>query len=266
MALPSLNEHEGQKKLSPLTGPADPGPTISGWLSHVSAGRDRSTLRVLDVGCGRGDTVAWLLAEGFDAYGVELRESYILNGRDFLGPDRLALIENGTYPYPDDYFDIIISDQVFEHVSDLDELAKEVARVTKPGGVGLHIFPAKWTFVEPHLHSPIVHWFPKGPIRRAAIDVALRAGWAAPYFPDRPRAERRAIFSDYSEGETFYRHPAQIRRMLSKAGLSADFREVSRERVLMQLGNPNLPLPVERMLAWAYRSTRMMYLTTVKRD
>lgn len=265
MALPSLNEHEGQKKLSPLSGPADPGPTIAGWLSRVSAGRDRSTLRVLDVGCGRGDTVAWLVEQGFDAYGVDVRESYIANGRSYLGPDRLSLIENGSYPYPDGYFDIVISDQVFEHVSQLDVLAKEVARVTKAGGVGLHIFPAKWTLVEPHLHSPIVHWFPKGPIRRAAIDVALRAGWAAPYFSNRPRSERRVIFSTYSENETFYRHPSQIRRILEGAGFAVDFRQVSSERVLMQLGNPDVPPAVERMLAWAYRSTRMMYLTTVKR-
>jgi SAM-dependent methyltransferase len=264
MALPSLNEHDGHAKLSPLAEPSDPGPSIANWLSRVSEGRDRSLLRVLDVGCGRGGTVAWLVEQGFDAYGVDVRPEYIANGRAYLGPDRLSVLHGEVYPYPDGHFDIVISDQVFEHVADLDPLAREIARTTKPGGVGLHIFPAKWIFTEPHLQAPLVHWLPKGRLRRAAITVALRFGWAAPYFSERTLSERSQIFSEYSEHETFYRRPAAIRRVLEAAGLSVDFREASRERVLLKLGNPQLPMPFAQLAAWAYRTTRVMYLTTVK--
>ena len=264
MDLPSLNEHSGQKKLAPLQGPADPGPSISGWLSKVSNGRDRSNVRVLDVGCGRGDTVAWLLDQGFDAYGIDVVEEYVSNGRSYLGPERLSVLEDQAYPYPDGYFDIVVSDQVFEHVENLDQLAREVSRVTKPGGVGLHVFPAKWTFTEPHLLSPIVHWLPKGPARRAAIKIALRMGKAAPHHSDRPTQERAEIFARYSEQETFYRRPAQIRRTLEAAGLTVDDREASRERVLMKLNNPKFPSIVAEAAAWAYRNTRMMYVTTTK--
>jgi SAM-dependent methyltransferase len=219
---------------------------------------------VLDVGCGRGGTVAWLVEQGFDAYGVDVRPEYIANGVAYLGPGRLSVLDGEVYPYPADHFDIVISDQVFEHVADLESLAREVARTTKPGGVGLHIFPAKWIVTEPHLRAPLVHWLPKGRLRRAGIKLALRAGCAAPYFSERTLSERTQIYSEYSEQETFYRRPAVIRRMLEAAGLSVDFREASRERVLLKLGNPLLPTPFDRLAAWAYRNTRVMYLTTVK--
>lgn len=264
MVLPSFNAHEGHVKLCPLQESTNPGPSISNWLSRMSEGRDRAKLKVLDVGCGKGGTVAWLIEQGFDAYGVDVSPEYIANGRAYLGPDRLAVLDGERYPYPDDHFDIVISDQVFEHVADLDQLAREVARTTKPGGIGLHIFPAKWIFTEPHLGAPVVHWMPKGPLRRRAIWLALRTSRAAPYFAEWTLADRVRIFSEYSEHETFYRRPRVIRRALESAGLIVDFREASRERVLLKLGNPRLPEPVNRLAAWAYRTTRVTYLTTTK--
>jgi hypothetical protein len=94
--------------------------------------------------------------------------------------------------------------------------------------------------------------------------LALRTGRAAPFFAERPLAERTQIFAEYSERETFYRRPGEIRRVLESAGLSVDLRDASRERVLLKLGNPSLPAPLDRLAAWAYRNTRVMYLTTVK--
>lgn len=264
MELPSLNEHEGHAKLEPLARSSDPGPSVAAWLARVSMGRDRSTMRVLDVGCGRGDTVAWLVEQGFDAFGIDVRADYVANGVALLGPKRLAVLGDHGYPYPDRYFDVVLSNQVFEHVADLAQLASEVARTTTPGGRGLHVFPAKWIFDEPHLHAPMVHWLPKGRLRRAAIGVALRTGRAAPYFLDRSVSDRVEIFAKYSEEETFYRRPAEICRILEAAGLAVDVGECSRERVLFKLGNPPLPSPVARFAGWAYRTTRVMYLTTVK--
>jgi SAM-dependent methyltransferase len=264
MTLPSLTEVDANVKLRPLQEPDPPKASIARWLTRVSEGRERYSLRVLDVGCGRGGTVAWLLEQGFDAYGVDVRPDYIANGCAYLGPDRLAALDGAMYPYPDDHFDIVISDQVFEHVADLGQLAREVARTSKVGAVGLHVFPGKWTFTEGHLQAPLVHWLPKGPVRRVAINAVLRAGLTAPYFEDRTLAERTEIFSRYSDRETFYRRPAVIRRVLEAAGLSVDLREVSRESVLLKLGNPRIPMPFDRLAAWAYRNTRMMYLATTR--
>lgn len=264
MVLPSFNESGRDAKLSPLKGGAVPPRSIDGWLARACGGREPSSVRVLDVGCGRGDTVAWLVDQGFNAFGLEVRPEYIANGVDYLGPDRLRLLSGAKYPFPDAYFDIVMSDQVFEHVADLGPLAREVARTTKRGGVGLHIFPAKWSFVEPHLLAPCVHWLPKGRLRREAIRLALRTGRTAPYFTNFDLDERTEIFSTYSDQETFYRRPAQVREALEQAGLSVDFREMSREQLLHKLGNPRMPEVVESLAIWAYRTTRMVYLTTHK--
>ncbi|WP_328351433.1 class I SAM-dependent methyltransferase [Mycobacterium sp. NBC_00419] len=264
MALPAFNDHVGHAKLSPLTEPSHPGVPIADWLSGVSSGRERASVRVLDVGCGKGGTVAWLLDQGFDAYGIDVSPDYIANGRAYLGADRLAVLDSDRYPYPDNHFDIVISDQVFEHVADLPQLATEIARTTRPGGIGLHVFPAKWIFTEPHLLAPVVHWLPKGHTRRSAIRFMLRTGRAAPYFTEWPLAERTAIFAQYSDTETFYRHPSEIRRVFESVGVSVDYREASEARVLLKLGNPPLPAPVRRLAAWAYRTTRVMSMTTVK--
>lgn len=264
MALPSLNEVDENVKMGPLRAAETPRSGIITWLERVSARRDRSSIRVLDVGCGRGGAVAFLLEQGFDAYGVDPRADYVANGRNYLGPERLAVLSDLEYPYPDDYFDVVISDQVFEHVADLGQLAHEVARTTKPGGVGLHVFPGKWTFTERHLQAPLVHWLPKGHVRRIAIAAALGCGWSAPYFAERPLAERIAIFAEYSDAETFYRRPAAIRLLLNSAGLAVDFHTVARQRVLTGLGNPRLPNTALALGAWLYRNTRMMYAATAK--
>ena len=47
--------------------------------------------------------------------------------------------------FPDNHFDFIFSNAVFEHINDPDKAASEVARVLKPGGVFsvlVHLFPS----------------------------------------------------------------------------------------------------------------------------
>lgn len=46
-------------------------------------------------------------------------------------------------PYKDDYFDMLISRNVLDHVDDVDECIKEMKRVLKPGGlayIGMNVF------------------------------------------------------------------------------------------------------------------------------
>jgi SAM-dependent methyltransferase len=40
---------------------------------------------------------------------------------------------NGKTMFPDNYFDIVFSEQVIEHVSDLDGCIAEISRIAKPG-------------------------------------------------------------------------------------------------------------------------------------
>lgn len=55
-------------------------------------------------------------------------------------------IEN--IPFPDEYFHMIISSHVLEHVKNLENAISELYRVLKPGGVGFIAFPANFKYED----------------------------------------------------------------------------------------------------------------------
>src|SRR5581483_3885780 len=61
--------------------------------------------------------------------------------RALLDPERVAHrhpVDAAKLPFPDGSFDVVISLAAFEHFEDPEAAIKECARVTAPGGVGLH--------------------------------------------------------------------------------------------------------------------------------
>ncbi len=269
--LPSFTEATGNVKLRPLEdGVREPAATTQRFVARAAAaaGRPAGLVRVLDVGCGRGDAVAWLCDRGYDAHGVEIRSDYLERGRGFLereghGADRLAEIVGGSYPYADGTFDVVLSDQVLEHVADLAGFAAEVARVSAPGAVGLHVFPARWRPVEVHMKTPLVHWLPKGRARRAALRTVLGAGLGAPYFPGLGLGDRVEVFARYSDAETFYRPLARIQEVFREHGLDSDVAGPSRERVAARL--PSIPVPLRPAAGLVYRTVFSVCLETLRR-
>jgi SAM-dependent methyltransferase len=86
-----------------------------------------------------------------------------------------------SLPFEDGSFDFVCSNQVIEHVEDLETTLDELARVTRRGGVGIHGFPVRETLVEPHLGVPLYHRVPEAarrPLARA-WHGAGRANFAA---------------------------------------------------------------------------------------
>lgn len=114
---------------------------------------------ILDFGCGDGHRVYQLLDSGFE-------NSFGFNKGNYMGnenPIRLKhsqdmkyfrFSDNDTIPFPDEYFDLIISDQVFEHVLEQEKAFREIHRILKNGGVSAHVIPAKWQIIEPHIFVP----------------------------------------------------------------------------------------------------------------
>lgn len=49
--------------------------------------------------------------------------------------------ENGIIPFPDNHFDIVIANQVFEHLKNIYHLMDEINRVLKVGGILLFSVP-----------------------------------------------------------------------------------------------------------------------------
>jgi SAM-dependent methyltransferase len=59
----------------------------------------------------------------------------------------LVLLPGEPLPYEDDRFDLVVSRYVFEHLPDPEWAARELLRVTKPGGWICALTPNKWGYV-----------------------------------------------------------------------------------------------------------------------
>lgn len=225
------------------------------------SGRVPSEIRVLDLGCGRGATTLHLLRKGFDAYGVDVDPGPMSKGEDafeffgFVAKDRLRH-GDGTLPFEKGMFDLVLSEQVLEHVQDLALLVQELARVTTPGGVGIHFFPAKWVKVEPHVFVPYIHWLPKSRLRHWWLK------WHADRLPrwhghDLLTVDQRVDeFYNYLNRKTYYRSNSKIYHLFKKAGFHTDFC-----RPELRYGKKN---PISLLNSWRCRTFHKVILHTRK--
>jgi SAM-dependent methyltransferase len=110
----------------------------------------RSNDRVLDVGCGTGVITAALGARGCKAVGVDASEPY-LDGARRLRPHPNVLYELGDarrLQYPDASFDACVSTLAIDVIPEVDQVAAEMRRVTRPGGTvacGVFDFWGGWS-------------------------------------------------------------------------------------------------------------------------
>ena len=120
---------------------------------------------VLDFGCGKGNFLFYGLSRGHDLWGLEVRKKDRMIFRERIrlsqAPDwwqqRLLLYDGRYFPFDNDYFTIMRSHYVLEHVPDLNLAIREMVRVTRPGGLlVLEAEDARIPF-EAHLNIP---WLP----------------------------------------------------------------------------------------------------------
>jgi len=133
------------------------------------------TARVLDFGCGAGQVVGLLRASSISAVGCEaFYGGGTTPARKDIAPF-IYPIHNGVVPFPAESFDLVLNNQVMEHVEDLDAALSEICRVAKPGGIVLSLFPDKAVWREGHCGVPFLHWFPKHSSVRVYYAYAMRS-------------------------------------------------------------------------------------------
>jgi cyclopropane fatty-acyl-phospholipid synthase-like methyltransferase len=101
--------------------------------------------RVLEIGTGSGSLLHELIGRGVEAQGVELRQELIDEATRFYGPSPIQRVSGTALPFQDAMFDVVLSFDVFEHISDSDAHLLEVRRVLRQGGSYLIQTPNKWT-------------------------------------------------------------------------------------------------------------------------
>jgi SAM-dependent methyltransferase len=140
--------------------------------------RQRRGARILDFGCGAGQLVLAGRALGLDITGAD---SFYAGSNARAEAEAAGLlggavveIREGRLPFPDASFDIVVNNQVFEHVEDLEGALAEIDRVLRPGGEVLSIFPARDVWREGHIGIPFAHRFRRGSRARFLWTYALR--------------------------------------------------------------------------------------------
>lgn len=232
---------------------------------ETRTGLPRAEINVLDFGCGRGAFVGRLRQRGWRAFGTEIDDRFVRAGAlvNAMATDAYPLLttvqEDGRSLFPDGYFDIIVSNQVLEHVANLDAVVCEMSRQLKPGGIMLHYFPAQFRLVDAHYRLPFAHWLPKNRSRRLAIGMMTLAGLGVRGCKPLTPKQRTDVIFQYSVEETFYRKPTVIKQAFEVHGLQADFSAILKRRLEQKIARlPSIGATFWQLLArtlpliWAY--------------
>ena len=100
--------------------------------------------RVLDLGCGNGELLAWLQRhKGCSGYGIEIDDANVLSSLQ-RGIQVIQLnLEEGLALFDDQSFDVVLQIDTLQHLRNTERMLKETARV---GRIGIVAFPnfAHW--------------------------------------------------------------------------------------------------------------------------
>jgi SAM-dependent methyltransferase len=212
-------------------------------LDRIAAerGQARARLRVLDSGCGNGESIDLLDRHGVEAWGHDLSALRKWQWLKRERRDRMVVADGARLPFPDGRFDVAIASGVLEHIGvreegggryrvqalpEKSELRRrylaELVRVVRPGGRLFLDFPNGrfpidfWHGVSPggaRFHSPAEGFLPTVPEIRALasrIDDRLQVSVLSP--------EGRLRFKQVSShwyGRAFRAPMAALYRLMS---------------------------------------------------
>ena len=113
---------------------------VSTRLLRATGGWHPASLRIIDVGCGGGGEVAWLLEEGAEprrCVGVDLLPARVSMARSSLPEVRWVVANSERLPVLDGAFDLALCMTVLSSILDARMrtwVVAEIARVLAPGG------------------------------------------------------------------------------------------------------------------------------------
>lgn len=179
---------------------------------------DDAVERILVDGCGVGMYVKALHPFTQEIYGIDIEPEHLDRAAAAVPDAQLQLAACERLPYPDSYFDLVLSHEVLEHVQDDRQAAAEMARVLKPGGRAVIFVPNRLYPFETHGHywqgvyhfgnTPLVNYLPDGLRNRLVPHVrAYTAGGLLDLFWGRP--VRVVYFTQIFPGydNVVYRNP-----------------------------------------------------------
>jgi len=230
---------------------------------------NKKKVSILDVGCGNCFLMSLICRKlrelkpslvvdihGFDVSDSQVQESnFFEKSLDFLNKDipehewenKLKMIETkDPWPYENDKFDFVVSNQVLEHVFDHNYFFGEMNRVLKSGGKGIHVFPLKHYFFEAHLYLPFVHRITNWDYLHSYIKLCSRVGLGRynRHLEDNPNLtldEFSKGHADFIVYSTNYITKKELYEVIKKSHLRASFRYtgwmyINKIRTILKMG------------------------------
>lgn len=108
-------------------------------MKNISKSADKLDGKLLDVGCGR-KPYKKIFRNVTEYTGMDIENP----GHDHSEEDIDVYYDGKTFPFPDNSFDSVLTNQVFEHVFNPTEFLSEINRVLKPNGYLLLTVPFIW--------------------------------------------------------------------------------------------------------------------------
>jgi len=206
-------------------------------------------VRVLDMGCGNGQLIAFLQRNlpqlnkdlAFEIYGFDVTDSNVqvsgyfdetfkFLGQEFPGIDWekriFQITSREEWPFPEGFFNYVISNQVMEHVFEHDFSFQQIRRVLAEDGVSVHLFPLKSYLYESHLLLPFVHWISNKDLLFEYIKVCSLLGLGK--YRQQSYASNLMDFcrnvADYMIYETNYLSPEEVYTFAKRNWLRCSFR------------------------------------------
>jgi SAM-dependent methyltransferase len=192
------------------------------FLEYVIRQQQRygTSMAVLDFGCGLGEKVRLLRQAKVECFGAEI----FYGGSAWDDAELVELVDagiireiapDGRLNFDDASFDLIISDQVIEHVENLDSVAAELNRVLRPAGRIYHQFPTLEILREVHSGIPLAHRLPPGSIRFAYALTLRRLGLGSHKEEARGLRSWTHVKLAWIDRYCFYRPMDEVERILA---------------------------------------------------
>ena len=109
-----------------------------------------TSARVLEIGCGLGLYLNRIAPGAALTVGVEYEADRARLAAENVDGATVVTAANEALPFADGSFDIVLTNEVIEHVTDDGRSAREMVRVLRPGGRIVLFCPNRWYPVEQH--------------------------------------------------------------------------------------------------------------------